>query len=67
MGIRNGIDMDLWDPENNQWLPMPYSADNVVEGKAAARKVRAAGTQQPSDYMLAIAISCKAACWISSP
>jgi hypothetical protein len=40
MGIRNGIDPDLWDPENNQWLPMPFSSKNVVEGKAAARKVR---------------------------
>eukprot|EP00955_Chlamydomonas_euryale_P100621 365296-Chlamydomonas_euryale.AAC.29 len=39
MGIRNGIDPDLWDPENNQWLPMPYTAGTVVEGKAAARKV----------------------------
>ena len=39
IGIRNGIDPELWDPENNQWLPMPYSAKNVVEGKAAARKV----------------------------
>ena len=38
MGIRNGIDMDLWDPENNQFLPMPFNANNVVEGKAAARK-----------------------------
>ena len=39
VGIRNGIDPELWDPENNQWLPLPYSSNNVVEGKAAARKV----------------------------
>ena len=39
-GIRNGIDPELWDPENNQWLPMPFSSKNVVEGKAAARRVR---------------------------
>jgi hypothetical protein len=38
IGIRNGIDPELWDPENNQWLPVGYSSKNVVEGKAAARK-----------------------------
>jgi len=37
MGIRNGIDMDLWDPEHNIWLPKPFTAENVVEGKRAAR------------------------------
>ena len=31
MGIRNGIDLDIWDPENDALLPMPYSASNVVE------------------------------------
>ena len=31
MGIRNGIDLDIWDPENDTLLPMPYSASNVVE------------------------------------
>lgn len=46
LGIRNGIDMDLWDPENNQWLPMPFNSTNVVEGKAAARKVRARDMQE---------------------
>ena len=46
LGIRNGIDMDLWDPENNQWLPMPFNSTNVVEGKAAARKVRATDMQE---------------------
>jgi hypothetical protein len=30
-GIRNGIDQDLWDPENNMWLPMPITPENVVE------------------------------------
>lgn len=40
-GIRNGIDLDLWDPENNQWLPVGFSDQNVEEGKAAARKVTA--------------------------
>ncbi|GMH38213.1 hypothetical protein BSKO_06097 [Bryopsis sp. KO-2023] len=37
MGIRNGIDMDLWDPETDQFLPMGFTASNVVEGKRAAR------------------------------
>ena len=31
MGIRNGIDPDIWDPENDNLLPMPYTASNVVE------------------------------------
>ncbi len=38
MGIRNGIDADIWDPENDQFLPQPYNADTVVEGKKAARE-----------------------------
>eukprot|EP00798_Chlamydomonas_sp_ICE-L_P004149 gene4149-14248_t len=37
-GIRNGIDAEMWDPENDPFLPMPYDADNVVAGKEAARK-----------------------------
>ncbi|KXZ44911.1 hypothetical protein GPECTOR_61g864 [Gonium pectorale] len=39
MGIRNGIDPELWSPEDNQFLPMCYSAENVVEGKKAARQM----------------------------
>lgn len=31
MGIRNGIDLDIWDPENDSLLPMPYTSRNVVE------------------------------------
>lgn len=31
MGIRNGIDLDIWDPENDGLLPLPYTASNVVE------------------------------------
>lgn len=29
--------MDLWDPENDQFLPMAYNSSNVAEGKKAAR------------------------------
>lgn len=36
-GIRNGIDQELWDPESDPFLPVKYSWDTVVEGKAAAR------------------------------
>ncbi|GIL88159.1 hypothetical protein Vretimale_14076 [Volvox reticuliferus] len=38
MGIRNGIDPELWSPEENQFLPMCYNADSVIEGKKAARQ-----------------------------
>jgi len=37
-GIRNGIDIDIWNPETDQFLPEGYTADNVDSGKAAARK-----------------------------
>jgi starch synthase len=37
MGILNGIDYVIWDPETDAFLPLGYTADNVVEGKAAAR------------------------------
>lgn len=36
-GIRNGIDPELWDPENNLFLPAPITPENVVAGKKAAR------------------------------
>jgi len=37
-GIRNGIDIDIWDPETDVFLPMGYTSETVVEGKAAARE-----------------------------
>ncbi|PSC67151.1 glycosyltransferase family 5 [Micractinium conductrix] len=37
MGVRNGIDIDIWDPETDKYLPLGYNAQKVVEGKAAAR------------------------------
>jgi starch synthase len=33
MGIRNGIDPDLWSPSDNKFLPMPFDANNMEEGK----------------------------------
>ncbi|KAL4419296.1 hypothetical protein ABPG77_001628 [Micractinium sp. CCAP 211/92] len=36
-GIRNGIDPDIWDPAEDPLLPRGYTADSVVEGKAAAK------------------------------
>ncbi|XP_057513562.1 soluble starch synthase 3, chloroplastic/amyloplastic-like [Actinidia eriantha] len=37
-GILNGIDPDIWDPYNDKFIPMPYTKDNVVEGKRAAKQ-----------------------------
>ncbi|EFN55259.1 hypothetical protein CHLNCDRAFT_134595 [Chlorella variabilis] len=37
-GVRNGIDIDIWDPETDQYLPRGFTADTVVEGKKAARE-----------------------------
>ena len=33
MGVRNGIDIDIWDPETDTFLPRTYGPDTVVEGK----------------------------------
>jgi starch synthase len=33
MGIRNGIDTELWSPTENKFLPIPYDADTAEEGK----------------------------------
>lgn len=33
MGIRNGIDTELWSPTENKFLPLPFNADNAEEGK----------------------------------
>ncbi|KAF5837045.1 hypothetical protein DUNSADRAFT_4925 [Dunaliella salina] len=37
-GIRNGIDADIWDPEDDPFLPMNYSYENCIQGKTAARE-----------------------------
>ncbi|KAJ1267643.1 hypothetical protein BS78_07G073100 [Paspalum vaginatum] len=37
-GILNGIDPDIWDPYCDNFIPVHYTSDNVVEGKSAAKK-----------------------------
>ncbi|KAL0697628.1 hypothetical protein Bca4012_053750 [Brassica carinata] len=37
-GIVNGIDPDIWDPYNDNFIPVPYTSENVVEGKRAAKE-----------------------------
>ena len=37
-GVVNGIDPDIWDPANDEFLPRFYDATEVVAGKAAARE-----------------------------
>ncbi|KAF8090704.1 hypothetical protein N665_0469s0039 [Sinapis alba] len=37
-GIVNGIDPDIWDPYNDNFIPVPYTSKNVVEGKRAAKE-----------------------------
>uniref|UniRef100_A0A2P2LB39 starch synthase n=3 Tax=Rhizophora mucronata TaxID=61149 RepID=A0A2P2LB39_RHIMU len=36
-GILNGIDPDIWDPYDDQTIPVSYTSENVVEGKKAAK------------------------------
>ncbi|WVZ94660.1 hypothetical protein U9M48_040526, partial [Paspalum notatum var. saurae] len=37
-GILNGIDPDIWDPYCDNFIPVHYTSDNVIEGKSAAKK-----------------------------
>ncbi|QDZ24180.1 starch synthase [Chloropicon primus] len=37
VGILNGIDPAMWDPMDDEFLPIPYSEDNAAEGKARAK------------------------------
>ncbi|XVF27876.1 hypothetical protein REPUB_Repub14bG0147000 [Reevesia pubescens] len=37
-GILNGIDLDIWDPYNDKFIPVSYTSENVVEGKRAAKE-----------------------------
>jgi starch synthase len=36
-GIRNGIDNDIWDPSNDEFLPKSYDWKNCKEGKREAK------------------------------
>ena len=38
VGIRNGIDVELWDPLTDEYMPLGYDADTFAEGKSAARR-----------------------------
>lgn len=37
-GIINGIDPDIWDPYNDNFIPVSYTSENVVEGKKASKE-----------------------------
>ncbi|KAM0858877.1 hypothetical protein ACQ4PT_047560 [Festuca glaucescens] len=37
-GILNGIDPDIWDPYTDNCIPVPYTSENIVEGKTAAKR-----------------------------
>lgn len=37
-GIRNGIDIDIWDPSSDSALPVNYTDENFAEGKQAAKR-----------------------------
>uniref|UniRef100_A0A1D1XIW6 starch synthase n=1 Tax=Anthurium amnicola TaxID=1678845 RepID=A0A1D1XIW6_9ARAE len=37
-GILNGIDPDIWDPYSDNFIPVPYTSVNVVQGKRAAKE-----------------------------
>ncbi|KAG8046694.1 hypothetical protein GUJ93_ZPchr0008g14009 [Zizania palustris] len=37
-GILNGIDPDIWDPFTDNFIPVHYTSENVVEGKNAAKR-----------------------------
>ncbi|MDR2149790.1 MAG: glycogen synthase [Spirochaetaceae bacterium] len=37
-GIANGIDTEVWDPQHDPYIPLPYTIKNVQIGKAAAKE-----------------------------
>ncbi len=38
VGIRNGIDVSVWNPSTDQIIPISYDFSNVKDGKTAARR-----------------------------
>lgn len=37
-GIRNGIDMDIWDPSSDPCLPVHFTEEDSVQGKLASKR-----------------------------
>lgn len=57
VGIRNGIDAEVWDPMRDQHLPMPFGADDLA-GKEAARRALLERVGLPEgDCPLAVAVT----------
>lgn len=52
-GVLNGIDLDEWNPEEDEYLPEPYSAEELA-GKAAAKQElqRSFGLEENADIPL---------------
>jgi len=38
VGVRNGIDVDIWNPETDQFVPVQYTHATCEAGKSAARE-----------------------------
>jgi hypothetical protein len=62
-GIRNGIDQELWDPSIDEHLPQNYGPEDVVQGKAAAkRELRRRGNLADVDVPLVHGVGVLLAC-----
>jgi starch synthase len=47
-GVVNGIDPDIWDPANDEFLPRFYDEAEVIDGKAAAREALCSHSNMPN-------------------